>query len=177
MNNRIFILPYLSFMLFVLTGCAVGVNGTTVSTGQTYFSPYAPTTETTAVVYIYWNQRDLERYISFGEREPEFETFVNRKKNARLEEGSYSVVEVEAGRVSISARPRLGFSGTDLSSRNPQISLSAKAGESYYVKAQLERSTQGSLELQFERVINEREAYQYLYGLLYQKNLQESMIY
>jgi hypothetical protein len=171
------ILPslFLSITFIAVNACTVGANGARVSTGQTYFSPYAPTMENTAVVYIYWNQSDIERYIPFGQSKPEWNTFVNRKKNAELEEGSYSVVEVEAGRVAINARPRIS-ANSQLSNRDPQIGLSAKAGETYYIKAQLVQGTLG-LELQFEREISEREAYQYLYGLRYQKNLQESMVY
>ena len=173
--------PFLACIVCIsclLVSCTAGVNGVQVNAGQIYFSPYAPSMENTAVVYIYWNQRDIERYIAFGERKPEWETYVNRKKNARLEEGTYSVVEVEAGRVSIEARPRIGSRGTtSLSSRNPTIGISAKAGETYFIKARLEQASDGSLELNFDREINEREAYQYLYGLRYQQNLQDSMVY
>ncbi len=167
---------YLGVSLILLTACTAGLNGVKVGAGQTYFSPYARTMENTAVVYIFWNQPDIERFIPLGERKPVWETYVNRKKNAKLEVDSYSVVEVEEGRVSIEARPKLGSGITGLSSRNPHIGLSAKAGETYYIKARLEQVVSGSFELSFDRVMSEREAYQFLYGMLYQPNLQESMI-
>ncbi len=160
---------------FSLGSCAVGVNGVGVSTGQQYFSPYAAREEGTAVVYIYWNQADIGRYIPFSARKPSWNTYVNQKKNAELEEGSYSVVEVAPGRTRIEARIKFG-SSQDFSDRSANIGLGAKAGEIYFVSAKL---TQGSLglELVLDREIRENKAYENLYGLKHQKNLQESMLY
>lgn len=161
--------------LFSLGSCAVGVNGVGVSTGQQYFSPYGAREEGTAVVYIYWNQSDIGQYIPFSARKPSWNTYVNRKKNAELEEGSYSVVEVNPGRVRIEARIRFG-SSPDFSDRSANIGLGAKAGEIYFVSAKLIQGSLG-LELVLDREISERNAYDNLYGLRYQENLQESMLY
>ena len=160
-------------ILFV--GCAVSYNGVGVdTTGQTYFSPHAPSSDDVAVVYIYWNQPEAEQY--FPTRAPRWNTRVNGKTNAKLEMSSYSVVEVNPGRVRVEARRSLGSSIENLSDRDPSISLNAEAGEIYFVRAQLEQSNLG-LEMRLDRVIDQREAYNYLYGTKYQSNQQESLIY
>ncbi len=158
-----------------LTACSGSINGVGASVGQQHYSPYTSAEEGTAVVYIYWNQRDIERYVPFGTRKPTWNTYVNRKKNAELDEGSYSVVEVKPGRATIEARARLG-ANSNISDRGARIGLSAKPGETYYIRARLIQGSLG-LELNLEREISEREAYNHLYGLRYQENLQNSMIY
>lgn len=163
--------------LIMLSACSASMNGVGASVGQTYFAPYAPEQETTAVVYIYWNQRDIERYIPFGARKPEWHTYVNRKRNAELEQGGYSVVEVNPGRVNIEARMRFGASNNSIDDRPANISISAKAGETYFVYARLGPGSVGGSQLQLDREISEREAYQWLYGLRYMENLQDSMLY
>ena len=166
-----------TIVLLLISGCTASVNGVggNIGGGQQYYSPYAASDEGTAVVYIYWNQNDIERYIPFGNRKPTWNTYVNRKRNAELDEGSYSVVEVNPGRVSIEARTRIG-SDPNISDRSAHIGLSAKAGETYYISARLGQGNLG-LELVLDREISEREAYNHLYGLRYQKNLQDTMVY
>ena len=163
-------------MPILLVGCAASLNGVGVDmTGQAYFSPHAPSSDDVAVVYIYWNQPDAEQYFP-SYKKPSWTTRVNGKTNAKLELGSYSVVEVNPGKVKVDARLALGTNLDNMSDRSPSTSLTAEAGEVYFVKATLDQGSLG-LELRLDREFSERDAYNYLYGTKYQPNRQESLIY
>ena len=168
-----FVVP---LVLISILGCQASMNGMGVDTSQqAYYSPHAPSSEEVAVVYIYWNQPGVDGYFpSF--KKPRWTTRVNGKMNAKLELGTYSVVEVNPGKVRVDARQALGQSFEDLSNRNPSMSLNAEAGEVYFVKAVLEQGSLG-LEMKLRQEINEREAYNYLYGTKYQSDRNENMIY
>lgn len=165
----------LIFPLFFL-GCTASYNGVGIDTTEdAYFAPYYPSnSDEVAVVYIYWNQPEVEQYFPTIKK-PRWSTRVNGKTNAKLEMGSYSVVEVNPGRVRVDARKQLG-GPENISNRDPSLSLTAEAGKTYFVKAQLEQGSVG-LELRFYQIHDEREAYNFLYGTKYQKNQQESMLY
>ena len=160
----------------LLYGCSIGVNGTTVGASQAYFSPYTPTREDVAVVYIYWNQEDIDSYLLAGSVRPRWYTYVNRKKNAEIAEGSYSVVEVQPGRVNVEARIQFGIDSSDIIDRPATLNLTAKAGQFYYVSARIDQEVLGK-QLQLKQEPNERQAYSYLYGLRYQRNLQKTLLY
>lgn len=166
----------LLLVVVMACGCTAGINGARVSAGQTYFSPYTAAQDGTAVVYIYWNQPDIERYLPMGARKPRWHTYVNRKRNAEMESGGYSVVEVNPGSVRIESRMRLGANELGIDDRAASIRFTAKAGETYFVYAQMRQGSLGK-QLEFKRELSEREAYRWLYGLLYQENLQDSILY
>lgn len=163
-------------LLISIVGCTASFNGVGVdTTGQAYFSPHTPSSDEVAVVYIYWNQPEAEQYFP-AFRKPSWATRVNGKTNAKLEMGSYSVVEVNPGKVRVDARQSLGSRFDNLSDRDPSMSFTAEAGETYFVRAQLEQGSLG-LEMRLDRVFDQREAYNFLYGTKYQQNQQESLIY